>query len=42
MKKFPPTLGMNLIAEQLIFDGAATYPDFDAFYPLLASVWRHR
>ncbi|TVR13621.1 MAG: hypothetical protein EA401_06320 [Planctomycetota bacterium] len=28
----------ELIAEQLLFDGAAAYTDFEAFYPLMAAV----
>ena len=37
-EKVPAYAWNDLIAEQLIFDGAAAYTDFDAFYPLLASV----
>ena len=38
-EKVPAYAWNELIAEQLLFDGAAAYTEHDAFYPLLASVF---
>ena len=37
--KSPAYAWNELIAEQLLFDGAAAYTDYDAFYPLMAAVF---